>query len=261
MLEMWTGVLPSYVCLLEVSNLMILMRRNRLTLEFVDEVVDQTIVKVFTTQMGITGGRLDFENALLDGQEGDIESPTTKVEDQDVALTFCLLVETVGDGSSSGLVDDTEDVEASNETGILGSLTLGVVEVGWDSDNSIVDGATKIGFSSFSHLGQDHGGDLFRCEVLVLTLELDRDNGLALLLDNLEREVLHVGLDLGIVEFPSDQTLSVEDCVCRVHGNLVLCSISNQSLCVGEGHEGGSGTIALIVGDDFDTIISEDAHT
>ena len=91
-----------------------------------------------------------------------------------------------------GLVDDTEDVEASNETGVLGSLTLRVVEVGRDSNNSVVDGTTEVGLSGLSHLGQDHGGDLLGCEVLGLTLELNLDDRLGGLVNDLEGEVLHI---------------------------------------------------------------------
>ena len=127
-----------------------------LTLELVGEVVDETVVEVLTTQVSVTGSGLDLEDTLLDGQEGDIEGTTTQVEDKDVALTLGLLVKTVGDGSGSRLVDDTEDVEASNETGILGSLTLRVVEVCGNSDDSVVNGATEVGLGSFPHLGQDH---------------------------------------------------------------------------------------------------------
>ncbi len=83
-------------------------------------------------------------------REGDIEGTTTKIEDEDVALSLDLLVETVGDSGRSGLVDDTEDVQAGDETSILGSLTLRVVEVGGDSDDGIVDSARR-GSSQQSH--------------------------------------------------------------------------------------------------------------
>jgi hypothetical protein len=56
-----------------------------LAFEFVDEVVDKTVVKVLTTEMGVTGSGLDFEDALLNGQQGHIESTTSKIEDEDVA--------------------------------------------------------------------------------------------------------------------------------------------------------------------------------
>lgn len=114
-----------------------------LSFEFVCEVVDETVVEVLTTQVSVTGSGLDLEDTLLDGQEGDIEGTTTQVEDKDVALTLGLLVKTVGDGSGSRLVDDTEDVEAGNETSVLGSLTLRVVEVCGNSDDSVVNGATR----------------------------------------------------------------------------------------------------------------------
>ena len=231
-----------------------------LALEFVNEVVNETVVEILTTKVSVTGGGLDLEDTLLNGQERDIESTTTKIEDEDVALTLDLLVETVGNGSSGGLVDDSEDVEASNETGVLGSLTLRVVEVGRDSDDSVVDGATKVSLSGLTHLGQDHGGDFLGCELLLLTLELNLDDGLASLVDDLEGEVLHVGLNLSIGELAADETLGVEDGVVRVHGDLVLGGITDQTLGVSEGNERRSGAVALVVGNDIASVLSEDTH-
>jgi hypothetical protein len=130
-----------------------------LALELLDEVVDEPVVEVLTTQVGVTGGGLDLEDTLLNGQEGDIESSSTEIEDEDVPLTGGLLVETVGDGGSSGLVDDTEDVQATDGTSVLGGLTLGVVEVSGDGDDGVGDGTTEVRLGGLPHLGQDHGGD------------------------------------------------------------------------------------------------------
>ena len=86
--------------------------------------VDETVVEVLATKVGVTGGCLDLEDTLLDRQERNIKSSTTEIEDEDVALALHLLVETVCDGSRRGLVDNTEDVETSDGTRILGCLTL-----------------------------------------------------------------------------------------------------------------------------------------
>ena len=43
-------------------------------LKLLDKVVDETVIEIFTTQTSITGGDLDLENTLLDGQ-----SDTSKV--------------------------------------------------------------------------------------------------------------------------------------------------------------------------------------
>ena len=108
-----------------------------LALELLDEVVNETVVEVLTTQVSVTSSRLDGEDTTSDVKEGDIESTTTQVEDQDVLLLGRLRVKTVGDGSSGGLVDDTENLETSDGTGVLGSETLGVVEVGGDTKGRV----------------------------------------------------------------------------------------------------------------------------
>ena len=95
-----------------------------LALELLDEVVDETVVEVLTTKVSVTSGGLDLEDTLLDGQKGDIEGTSSEIEDEDVALALSLLVETVSDSGRSRLVDDTEDVQTRDDSGVLGRLTL-----------------------------------------------------------------------------------------------------------------------------------------
>ena len=74
-----------------------------LALELLDEVVDETVIEIHATKVSVTSSSLDFEDTLPSDQEGSIKSPSS--EDKDFALTNGLLIETVGDSSSSG---DTE---------------------------------------------------------------------------------------------------------------------------------------------------------
>jgi hypothetical protein len=131
-----------------------------LPLELLDKVVDETVVKVFTSQMGVTGSSLDLEDTLLNGQDGDIESSSSEIEDKNVLLTLGLLVKTVGDSGGGRLVDDSENLETGNDTSILGGLSLRVVEVGGNGDDSLTDGSTKVGLGGLLHLDEDHGRDL-----------------------------------------------------------------------------------------------------
>merc|ERR550532_1977593 len=151
-----------------------------LALELVDKMVDHPIVKVLASKMGVSGSGLDLEDALLDGKDGHIEGAASKIEDEHIAFSGSfLLVQSVCDGGSGGLVDDTENVEASDNTRVLGSLPLGVVKVGRDGDDGILNLCTKISLSSLLHLGEDHGGDLLGSESLGLVLVLDLELGLS----------------------------------------------------------------------------------
>lgn len=48
-----------------------------LALELSGEVVDQALIEVLTTQVGVTSGGLHLEDTLLNGQQGHIEGATT----------------------------------------------------------------------------------------------------------------------------------------------------------------------------------------
>jgi len=156
-----------------------------LLLVALDEVVNDAVVEVFTTEMGITSSSQDLKDAFVNGEEGNIESSTTEIVDNDLGF-LALFVKTIRDGGSGRLVDDAEDLETGNGTGILGGLTLGVVEVGGDGDDSVGDLLAEVSLGGLLHLGQDHGGDFFGGEILLVTTVLDGDGGFPALLDNLK---------------------------------------------------------------------------
>ena len=106
--------------------------------------VDDPAVEVLTTKVRVSSGSLHLEDTLLDRQKRHDEGSSTEIENKEAALAIDLLVETVGGGGGGGLVDDTEDIETGDETGIIGSLTLGVVEVGGDSDNGLLEGVEVV---------------------------------------------------------------------------------------------------------------------
>jgi hypothetical protein len=138
--------------------------------------------------VGIASGSQDLEDTVIDGENGDIESSTTEIADDDLGFTT-LLVETVGDGSRGGFVGDPEDLETGNGAGVLGCLTLGVIEVGRNGDDGVSDLLAEVSLGGLLHFGQDHGGNFFGCELPLFTAMRDRDSRFPILLNNLERPI------------------------------------------------------------------------
>uniref|UniRef100_K3X9Q6 Uncharacterized protein n=1 Tax=Globisporangium ultimum (strain ATCC 200006 / CBS 805.95 / DAOM BR144) TaxID=431595 RepID=K3X9Q6_GLOUD len=235
-----------------------LVRRNVLAvlaLELLHEVVHETVVEIFTTQVSVTSGSLDFEDTFLNAQQRHIEGTTTKIEDEHVALT-ALLVQTVRNSGGRRLVNDTEHVQTGNGTGILRSLTLRVVEVSWHGNDSVAHFLADEGLRHFTHLDKHHRRNFFWLERLRFTLELHGDLWLvAWASRHSERPVLAVGLHDWVRELATDQTLSVEHRVVRVHRDLVLRGITDQTLSVRERHVRWGRTVTLVVRDDFDTVV------
>ena len=116
-------------------------------------VLKEVGVEVLTTKMSVTSGGLDGEDTALDVQERNIEGTTTEIVDEHVTLLARLAgTETVRNGGGGRLVDDTEDVEARNGTGVLGGLTLVVVEVGGDGNDSLLNLLAELGLGNLLHL-------------------------------------------------------------------------------------------------------------
>lgn len=165
-----------------------------------DNVRDHLVVEILTAEVGVSVCALYLKHALLDFQEGDVKGTTAQViHGHDLVA---LLVQTIGQRSSGGLVDDTQDVEARDLAGVLCSLTLGVVKVGWDRDDSIGHSLSEEAFGRLLHLSQDKGANL-RGRVLFAA---GLDPGVAVfVLDNLVGDGLHVFLHVSVLESGSLQ--------------------------------------------------------
>ena len=155
--------------------------------------------------MGVSSGCLDFENAIVDGQQRHIEGSSSKIIDNDLTLVTSA-VKTVRDGGGGWLVHDSNDVQAGNGASILGSLSLIVVEICGNGDHGVDYGFPKIALCDLLHLSEYHGGDFFGGERPILSLNLNRDGGFVILVGDSEREVLDVTLDVFVRELASDQS-------------------------------------------------------
>ena len=190
-------------------------------LELCHRVLHDALVEVVTAQTGIAAGSQHREGAVLDLDDGDIEGAAAEVVDQD--LLGCFVVESVGHGCGGRLVDDAQDIQARDAARVLRGLALAVVEVGRDSDDGLRHRLAQIALGVAADLGQDHGADLLRGQVLAV----DVDAVVA----------AHMPLDAG--HRPSG-----------VGGELALGRAAHQPLAVlGKRHHTGGGAFALCVGD------------
>ena len=98
--------------------------------------------------MVVTTGGANLDHTLADLEQRDVESATAEVEDQD-GLFLLALVQAIGQRRRSRLVDDAQHVETGDLAGLLGRLTLGVVEVGGHGDDRLFDVLTEVGLGVF----------------------------------------------------------------------------------------------------------------
>ena len=215
--------------------------------ELVGEIVDEAHVEVFAAEEGVAVGRLHLEDAVADLQDGDVEGAAAEVVDGDrLAL---VLLKPVGERRRGRLVDDAEHLEAGDLAGVLGGLALGVVEVGGNGDDRLLDLLAEIGFGRLLHLLQDEGGDLRRR----IFLTVDVDPGIAVVgAHDLVGDELLVFLDGGIVEAAADQALHGKDGALRIGHRLALGRLADEALAVGgEGDDRRGGPPAFRILDDF----------
>jgi len=107
-------------------------------------VLQKVVVKVLTSQVSISSSGLDSEDTTADVEKGDIEGSSSKIEDQDILLGLGLTIETIGDGGCCRFVDDTENIKTGNGTRVLGGKTLGIIEVGRNTERKLQSVSWKV---------------------------------------------------------------------------------------------------------------------
>jgi hypothetical protein len=67
---------------------------NLVTLEFGDEMIEESVVEVLAAEEGVAVGRLDLENTLLDFKDTDVEGASAKVENGNAESSRNALLDT-----------------------------------------------------------------------------------------------------------------------------------------------------------------------
>ena len=202
-------------------------------LELIDEVFHNGFVEVIAAEVGVAVGSQNFDDAVADVEDGDIERAAAEVVDHDLLLGF--LIHAVGQRGCGRLVDDTLDFEARDLAGVLGGLTLCVVEVGRDGDDGFGNRAAEVSLCVGLQLLQDHRGDLLRG--VLLAVDVDFIIG------------AHVALD------GRDGAVGVRD-------GLTLCNLTDHTLTgLRECDDGRGGAVAFGIGDDDRLAAFHDCYT
>ncbi|EAQ03925.1 putative NAD-specific glutamate dehydrogenase encoded in antisensegene pair with dnaKJ [Pseudooceanicola batsensis HTCC2597] len=200
--------------------------------ELVGQVVDDAHVEVFTAEERVAVGGFHFEQAVVDLEDGDVEGAAAEVVDRDRVAV--VLVQAIGQRGGRRFVDDPQHLEPGDLAGVLGGLTLGVVEVGRNRDHGLADLFAQVGLGGFLHLAEDEGGNLRGGVFLALGFH---PRVAIAAIDHGERQVLLVLRQVAVVEPTADQALDAEDRVGGVRDGLPLGRLTDEPLFVGEGDD------------------------
>ena len=203
-------------------------------LKLLHQVINKGLIPVVTTEMVVTIGGLDFDNAFTNFKKRNVKGSTTKVEDQN-GLFLVTLVQAVCKCRRSWLVNNAKNVKTCDLAGFLSCLTLRVVEVRRNRDHCISDGFAKVSLGIALELLQHARTDLLRGVALVI--DIDSPVGAHVALDG-SHGAINVGYGLTLGHF-TDQDLAV----------------------LGECHDRRGSTCALGVGDDRGLATFQDRHT
>lgn len=99
------------------------------------------IVDITTTDIGIVCGTLDGKLAFGKSDDGDGKTGMTNVNKSDMTRVLGFweigFGDTVTEGSGGGVVDDTENIEVGDRSGIKDSSTLDVSVPSRDGNDDI----------------------------------------------------------------------------------------------------------------------------
>ena len=214
-----------------------------LLLELFGDPVHHALVEIVAAQVGVTVGGLDFEHALPDLEDGDVERAAAQVVDGDRLIL--LLVHPIGQRGSRRLVDDAQYLEPGDLPGVLGGLTLTVVEIRRHGDDRLVHLLPQVGLGRFLQLAQDHGGDFGRR--VLLAADVDPHVAVAGL-DDLVRDEPDLAQDLVVAA--AHEPLDREDGVLRVRDRLPLGDLADEDLAfLGEANHRRREPAAFLIRD------------
>ena len=215
-----------------------------LCLEFFGEVFDERIINIATAEVLVVGGTLDGQLTLRKGDNRDREIAVSDIDKGDVTRVFGLrqiaLGDTVAESSGGGVVDQTEDVEVGDGSGIDQRAALDIGVPPRDGNHDIGDVCLELIRCDIAQFAQVHRSQLGRREFLFLApivhlklwLDFAQQGKFATRLNaNSSIDINQLRIDEFLLELwnlrvgwsPSDEAVKRSDGVLEVGGLLCLC--------------------------------------
>ena len=113
------------------------------------------MIVIIATQGRVTTGGHDFEHTARETQNGNVKGTATQIEHG--VNAFAGIVQAVGNGRRSRLVDQTQHVDAGHLGRIFGGLPLRIIEVRRHRDHRAVKVIIERVFCAVAQRGQDLG--------------------------------------------------------------------------------------------------------
>lgn len=214
-----------------------------LLLELIGQAFGQGDVEVAATEVTVAGSSLDVQLTLAElDNRGSVVASTDVDEDDTAGLLIgtgqVQLGDTVAEGSGGGVVDETESIETSNVSRIDHGPTLDIGEPGGDTDGDIGDRQLELLGGDVLDLGQEHGNQLGRRELLLLAKVVNLDTGQTIDVTEGRGVILLLNLDIGVVERAADQALERADGVLQVRCLSCLGGLADLSAAGAESDQG-----------------------
>jgi hypothetical protein len=195
--------------------------------ELVDQPVDDPLVIVIAAEVRIAVGGFHLDHAIADFEHRHVERPAAQVEHQNRLVL--LLIETIRQRSRSRLIDDAQHLKPGDLAGVLGRLTLTVVEVCRNGNHRFGHRLAKVRFGVGFEFLQHHRRNLLR-RIFFAGHRRENAHIVARTLHHLEGH--HLALDAGLIEIAPDEALDRIKRIVRVDRRLALRRLPDQALTV-----------------------------
>ncbi|MNT27121.1 NAD-specific glutamate dehydrogenase [compost metagenome] len=105
---------------------------QRLQASLFHDPAQQALVEVVAAERGVAAGGHHLEHALGQLEHGDVEGAATEIVNR--VDPFGRVIEAIGDGRRSRLIEQAQHFQAGQLGCVLGGLALGVIEIGRHRD-------------------------------------------------------------------------------------------------------------------------------
>lgn len=200
--------------------------------EFVNQVVDYVVVKIFIIQVSVIVGRQNFEGFFvfnfIDFNDRDIECIIIKVIYCD-SVIIVLFVQVISQSCCGWFVDDMFYFQICDMVSIFGCLMLSIVKVSRYSDNCCSNGFVEEIFCGFFYFFQYFSRYLRSGYFLVFCFNLSI---IVVSFNNFVRYDFDIVLNFFVFKMMIDQMFDCKQCVLWVSDCLMFCRLIYQSFIV-----------------------------